>query len=381
MTTRAEELLLLLCRHPNTLVTRNEILNFVWAGTVVEDAVVTNCVWQIRKALGEHDKHLLQTRSRRGYQMTIADECWCDQLDVCKPESTPGPQAGFGVENREPHPETRTSIMSSTESVAPLTAFSIYKVSSRMPPQLWFAAGVIAAALFAGVLLWFQKETIAHAPSTVITPTTDSIAVMVVAPDHEDAVRTTILQRAAMLAYLRDMTLRTMRHDWQHYQPPRLALTVEVLGEAEHGVTATIKLANATKIESQTYRGPAAGLAEAAQRMLESRLPPAVRTLSPAGEAHVSGVVAEQRLDMVNALALYRKALALDPQLIPARIAVARYGFAQGRWQEATGLIQPLIRDRKLPKGYRCDLSRLLLDVAPEHLREKAVAESRSACG
>ncbi len=134
-----------------------------------------------------------------------------------------------------------------------------------------------------------------------------------------------------------------------------------MLGEAEYGITATITLANATIIESQTYQGLATGLAEAAQRLLESRLPPAVRALSPAGDTHLSGVVAEQRLDMTNALALYRKALAFDSQLIPARIAVARHGFAQGRWQEAMGLIRPLRQARSHPRIYHCDLSRLLL--------------------
>ncbi len=67
LTPRAEALLLLLSRRANTLVSREEILETVWAGRVVEDAAITNGVWQIRRALGPTGKDILQTRSKRGY--------------------------------------------------------------------------------------------------------------------------------------------------------------------------------------------------------------------------------------------------------------------------------------------------------------------------
>ncbi len=44
LTARAEHLLLLLARYPNLLVTREQILETVWAGRVVEDTAITNCV-------------------------------------------------------------------------------------------------------------------------------------------------------------------------------------------------------------------------------------------------------------------------------------------------------------------------------------------------
>ncbi len=385
MTTRAEELLLLLCRHPNALVTRKEILNSVWAGAVVEDAAVTNCVWQIRKALGERHKDLLQTRSRRGYQMTITDECWRDELNVSKSTSIPESEIAAIAEGYQRLRDGPESISRAVDSIQKSHGLSRAQQGGALRSRMWLTAVVAPLAFFAGLLTGTQKKHIADAPVAVIAPGTDSIAVMVVAPDHADALRVTILHKTVTLAYLRDMTVRALRHDLQRYEQPRaqprVALAVEVLGESEQGLTATIRVVSNTQVESRTYRGAAQGLAEMAQRMIESRLPPAVRTPTPAGDAYVSGVVAEQRLDMDGALADYRKALALDPELVPARIAAARYGFAQGRWQEAIGLIQPLTQARNLPKVYRCDLNRLLLDVAPEHLREKAIAESRSACG
>ena len=63
LTPRAEQLLLLFARYPNLLVTRDQILDTVWAGRVVEDAAISHCVWQIRKLLGEDGKRILQTLS------------------------------------------------------------------------------------------------------------------------------------------------------------------------------------------------------------------------------------------------------------------------------------------------------------------------------
>ena len=73
---RAEDLLLLLCRHPGALVTREQILQRVWQGAVVEDGAITNCVWQIRRALGPDGKDILQTRTKRGYVLVVADSAW-----------------------------------------------------------------------------------------------------------------------------------------------------------------------------------------------------------------------------------------------------------------------------------------------------------------
>ena len=57
----------MLGRYPNLLMTREQILEIVWAGRVVEDAAITNCIWQIRKAIGQRGREVLRTRVERGY--------------------------------------------------------------------------------------------------------------------------------------------------------------------------------------------------------------------------------------------------------------------------------------------------------------------------
>jgi DNA-binding winged helix-turn-helix (wHTH) protein/tetratricopeptide (TPR) repeat protein len=73
---RAEALLLLLCRYPNLLVSREQILREVWADRVVEEAAVSHCIWQIRKAIGQQGKNVLQMRSKRGYLLAVPESAW-----------------------------------------------------------------------------------------------------------------------------------------------------------------------------------------------------------------------------------------------------------------------------------------------------------------
>ena len=57
-----------LVAHPHQLVTRDEILQAVWQGIVVTDAVLTVCIGEIRQALGDdwHRPQYVETVHRRG---------------------------------------------------------------------------------------------------------------------------------------------------------------------------------------------------------------------------------------------------------------------------------------------------------------------------
>lgn len=59
-----------LVAHPHQLVTRDKILQDVWRGTVVTDAVLTVCIGEIRQALGDdrHRPQYIETVHRRGYR-------------------------------------------------------------------------------------------------------------------------------------------------------------------------------------------------------------------------------------------------------------------------------------------------------------------------
>lgn len=63
-------LLCLLAEHGGRLVTREEILDAVWPGIAVTDDSITQCVVEIRRALGP-DAGLLRTMPRRGYMLEL----------------------------------------------------------------------------------------------------------------------------------------------------------------------------------------------------------------------------------------------------------------------------------------------------------------------
>ena len=52
-------------------VPRAEILRVVWDGAPVKPEVLTNAIWELRKALGDdsHEPDFIQTVSRKGYRL------------------------------------------------------------------------------------------------------------------------------------------------------------------------------------------------------------------------------------------------------------------------------------------------------------------------
>lgn len=59
-----------LVEHPEQLVTKEELMNAVWPGTVVGDDALTGCVRDLRKVLGDEARtpHYIETVHGRGYR-------------------------------------------------------------------------------------------------------------------------------------------------------------------------------------------------------------------------------------------------------------------------------------------------------------------------
>src|SRR5262247_1190213 len=60
----------LLVEHAGQLVTKEALLQAVWPETMVSEAVLTNCIGELRKVLGETSQapRFIQTVHRRGYR-------------------------------------------------------------------------------------------------------------------------------------------------------------------------------------------------------------------------------------------------------------------------------------------------------------------------
>lgn len=68
---KSYDLLLYLVRHPGRLIGRDELLDAVWGHLAVTDDSVTQCLVEIRRALGDHARRIVRTVPRRGYLFDV----------------------------------------------------------------------------------------------------------------------------------------------------------------------------------------------------------------------------------------------------------------------------------------------------------------------
>ena len=87
-----------LLEHANQLVTKEALLDAVWAGTSVSDVAPGVCVQELRRALGDdrHTPRFIVTVHRRGYRfiapLSTPPPVQSSTFKVQSPRPTPNPQ-------------------------------------------------------------------------------------------------------------------------------------------------------------------------------------------------------------------------------------------------------------------------------------------------
>jgi adenylate cyclase len=73
---KAMQVLVYLVEHAGEVVEREEILRAVWNGSKVKAEVLTNAIWELRKAFGDDafEPDFIQTVSRTGYLLVAPVE-------------------------------------------------------------------------------------------------------------------------------------------------------------------------------------------------------------------------------------------------------------------------------------------------------------------
>src|SRR5690242_15678429 len=66
------EFLRYLVSNPGRLVSKDELLTAVWPNVTVSEDSLVQCVTELRRALQDHDQHLIKTVQRRGYRFEAA---------------------------------------------------------------------------------------------------------------------------------------------------------------------------------------------------------------------------------------------------------------------------------------------------------------------
>jgi TolB-like protein/DNA-binding winged helix-turn-helix (wHTH) protein len=65
------QLLLYLVRNPGRLLSREELFSAIWGNTAVTDDSLTQCLVEIRRALGDDSRQMVRTVPRRGYLFDV----------------------------------------------------------------------------------------------------------------------------------------------------------------------------------------------------------------------------------------------------------------------------------------------------------------------
>lgn len=140
---RAFDSLLFLVENAGRLVTKNELLDAVWANAFVEESNLTVAISTLRRALGEDpaDRKYIQTVSGRGYRFVAS-------VEVIE---APRPRPGEHEASISPEPIT---VSAATPPAAAVPATEISARSGRAPGLRFFWPALAVAALLFAVIAW-----------------------------------------------------------------------------------------------------------------------------------------------------------------------------------------------------------------------------------
>lgn len=68
---RSAEVLAYLVRHAGQLVSKQDIFDHVWTGVAVTDDSLVQCIGDIRRAIGDVERQIVETVSRKGYRLNL----------------------------------------------------------------------------------------------------------------------------------------------------------------------------------------------------------------------------------------------------------------------------------------------------------------------
>ena len=78
---------------PGRVLSKPELLDAVWPGVIVTDDSLSQCVNELRAALGESGQRLLKTVPRRGYMLDATVRVEARPAAPARSESAPAPHA------------------------------------------------------------------------------------------------------------------------------------------------------------------------------------------------------------------------------------------------------------------------------------------------
>ena len=82
---KSVDLLLALAREPGRVLSRDELLDAVWPNVTVTEGSITQCVREIRRAIGDPEGRILRTVMKRGYCLEVPVDAVSPQPEPAAP--------------------------------------------------------------------------------------------------------------------------------------------------------------------------------------------------------------------------------------------------------------------------------------------------------
>lgn len=357
LTPRVFDLLRVFMAEPGVLHTRERLMERVWPGVVVEDANLSQSVWMLRRALGDHDRRLIRTVSKRGY--------------VFEP---PTPSAAS---------ESAAPVAAPAEDALELALEAAESLPARARPS-WRPRFAAAALLFLlgatfAWLMWPQATPAVRSVRVLATPSA--------AAPEQAAALALLCERlqwqlrgapgwnllggddvlAESQAQAADVVLLLSAHAGAD---ARMMLAVQVVGDGARGQL----LQQSAPVAE--LAGLTAALADLSLEALAADPPAAAFPDPGAGAlAHGRGLAARAQHRQAEAVAAFEEALGLQPAFAPAALELARAQSELGRHgaaAENAGRAAAWVES--LPEGsQRLALQAQLAEFRQQHVEAAAI--------
>jgi TolB-like protein/DNA-binding winged helix-turn-helix (wHTH) protein/Flp pilus assembly protein TadD len=121
-----------LATNPGRLLSKDELLKSVWPNVVVNEDSIVQCVSELRRALGDHDQHLIKTVQGRGYRFeaAISTEAQAPAAAADGSRSQDAQAGKSGAHDRFAMSRGRSVVVNGALGLLALIAVAIFGVAS-----------------------------------------------------------------------------------------------------------------------------------------------------------------------------------------------------------------------------------------------------------
>jgi DNA-binding winged helix-turn-helix (wHTH) protein len=323
---RSETLLIYLCEQANSVVTRESILENVWEGRPVEEAAITNCVWYIRKAIGDEDKSILQTRAKKGYSLSIADSSWLYAKDE--------------QEVQEPHQDKQHK----AEDYPQLAA--VYKHLQRKI-MMYCLAATSLALITGSIVAWkarndFEIKALEH-----------SLSASIKTSQKTEWLKRIILLEMAESASLRDVELVAFDRTPTKFIYSGTHIDIDITETRNDTLRVKLSTIQKNGMRTQTFESTELAVGPKLRKLLHETIGINYSAINSSERAYISGLAHESGGDHIAAIAEYRLASMRAPNDFKAKFALLRQLQVQGKSKESVTLLEAIDQQSLTPKQ-RC---------------------------